>query len=111
MSPTRASFFALLTLLFASLATAQQQPSLVGTWEHKPGGGDDAIAVVLNADGTGVMDDERIKYTVTGDRIQMMVDDEKLTYTFKFDGENKLIISGGDLDGPTTFTRKGAPAP
>ena len=82
------------------------EPSVAGVWEHKAGL--ETITFALNPDGTGKIDDEACKYVVQGDRIVITTGDDKVTYSFKIDGDT-MTVSGGDLDQPTAFTRKGGP--
>src|SRR4051812_18589695 len=88
--------FAVLVLLSAQAAWAED-PALTGTWEHADGV--NTITVVLNADGTGKMDTEPVKWSATGTTLSMTVAGEVIKYTVKLDGDS-LTVSGGDLDKP-----------
>jgi hypothetical protein len=103
--------FRLLTLIalpvfsFGAVAAGQQQPNLNGSWQAKDGAL--VIRLVLNPDGTGTLDETPIKYQV---REARLIVDEAGTinnYMFKLEGD-VLIVSGGDLDSPLTFTRPGS---
>ena len=88
-------------------AMGQDAPSIAGTWEHKGANGE-TITFTLNPDGSAKIDDEAAKYTVAGNTISVVIDGETIRYTFKVEGDS-MTVSGGDLDKPTAFTRKGAP--
>src|SRR5688572_2813714 len=95
----------LLTLFMFATAAAQQDQALHGSWQAKDG--QLVIKLTLNPDGTGTLDDAPIKYQVRGARL---IVDEAGTinnYTFKLD-DGVLVVSGGDLDSPLTFTRQGS---
>ncbi len=102
----------LLTLLFAicllltSRTARAEDPPLAGTWEHADG--PNTITVILNADGTGKMDAEAVRWSATGNTLSMTVAGEVIKYTVKLEGDS-LTVSGGDLDKPTLFKRKAAP--
>lgn len=82
-------------------------PTIVGTWEHRSASGQ-VLVVTFDADGTGKMNDTRMDYTVTGDRLTISVAGSAVAYSLKLDGDT-LVISGGDLDAPTSFARKTPP--
>src|SRR5688572_5538567 len=88
-------------------AAAQDIANLPGTWEHKGAAGE-TITFTLNPDGSAKIDDESAKYTVAGDTIAVVIEGETIRYAFKIEGDS-MTVSGGDLDRPTTFTRKAAP--
>src|SRR5687768_2927516 len=95
----------LLMLLLPVTASAQQDQALHGSWQAKDG--QLVIKLTLNPDGTGTLDDAPIKYQIRGARL---IVDEAGTinnYTFKLD-DGVLVVSGGDLDSPLTFTRQGS---
>src|SRR5205085_1638946 len=80
---------------------------LNGTWEWKGEGF--AITLVLNPDGSGKLDEADISYSVQGDHLIVNDHGDEINYRFTLAGD-KLTLTGGDLDGPTTFMRKGAGA-
>jgi hypothetical protein len=82
-----------------------EELNLVGTWEHTDGA--TTIALVFNADGTGSMAGDAIKYTVAGNTLAMIVGMDVIKYTIRQDGD-AMTVSGGDLDKPTVFKKKGA---
>jgi hypothetical protein len=92
----------LIVLMMCASAGAQ---GVAGIWEHKDAASGETYKFVLNNDGSAIIDDARAKYTVAGDKIVVDDGDEKRAYQFKLDGDT-MIVSGGDLDGPTKFTRK-----
>ena len=100
----------LATVLLALLtlpARAADAPNVVGSWEYRDPNNGVTITFNLNPDGTGKVVDDDIKYTVAGDRINVVINGDTIAYTFKLDGET-MTVSGGDLERPTPFTRKGA---
>ena len=82
-------------------------PNLVGAWEFKDPASGESSTVVFNADGTGALNSDAVRYAVVGDRIRIVVAGETIEYGFKLDGD-ALTVSGGDLDRPETYRRKGA---
>lgn len=101
----RLSLLILLIVLSLTSASAQQEPGLLGSWQAKDG--ELVIRLILNPDGTGTLDEAPIKYQVRG--AKLIVDEAGTinNYTFKLDG-GVLVVSGGDLDSPLTFTRAGS---
>lgn len=95
---------ALVSLLAPSVLQAQADPRLVGTWEC--GEGDDKIVLELGADGKGTMDEDPITWRAQGETLEIGIEGEFLAYAIKMEGD-KLRVSGGDLDQPMTFQRKG----
>lgn len=92
-------------LMCSSIASAQQESGLIGSWQTKDGGL--VIRLTLNPDGTGTLDETPIKYNVKG--AQLIVNEEGTinNYTFKLTGD-VMVVSGGDLDSPLTFHRQGS---
>jgi len=93
--------------LFLAVAAAQQESRLFGSWQTKDSA-DSAVVIrlTLNPDGTGTLDNTRIKYSVRG--AQLIVNEEGTinNYAFKLNGD-EMVVSGGDLDAPLTFVRQG----
>jgi hypothetical protein len=85
---------------------AADAPNLVGTWEYKDPASGVTLTFLLNPDGSGKFADQPIRYTVEGDKLQLVADGEKITYNFKLDADT-MTVSGGDLDKPAAFMRKG----
>jgi hypothetical protein len=96
-------------IVVAHGARADLKDDLVGTWEYKHPPTGFVLSMTLGADGSGVMDDEPMKWSAAGDTLTVVQDGETQRYTIRLDG-NSLHASGGDLDEPITFTRKGAAA-
>jgi hypothetical protein len=68
------------------------------------------LTLILNADGTGKIDDESMKYVVKDNVLSV---DEKGSinrYAYQLNG-NRMTLSGGDLDKPMVFERQAPPAP
>jgi hypothetical protein len=96
-----------LVLLLAYPALALDRADLIGTWELS--GMAAAPTLVIAEDGTGSMVDSKVKWSVAGDKLTIEVEGESHVYGVALAGD-KLTLSGGDLETPTTFTRKGGPA-
>jgi hypothetical protein len=95
------------TLLFALLVVIcanAQQASIHGVWTANDPDNGSLITVVLNKDGTGKLDNDAIRFTIDGNRIQVTLNGEITTYNFKLQ-ENTLTVSGGDLDEPLKFVK------
>lgn len=93
-------------LLGASLTLlAQTNPNLIGTWHAKENGF--TMILILNANGTGTLDGDPIKFTVKGNTLAVTEDGDVNNYSFTLSG-NTLKLSGGDLDQPMVFERQGA---
>ena len=98
-----------LVLHVATCALADLKDDLVGTWEYKHAPTGLVLSMTLKADGSGVTDDEPMRWSASGNTLTVVQDGETTRYTVRLDG-NSLHASGGDLDEPVTFTRKGAAA-
>ena len=96
-----------LVFLWAVPALAQLAPNLTGTWKAKEGGV--TVTLALNADGTGTLDNAKIKYAVRGRTLSIDDSGTVNNYSFELAG-NKLTVSGGDLKQPMVFEREGGTA-
>lgn len=96
-------------LLFAQIGAKVQQSKIYGTWTAQLTGVE--MKLILNADGTGSLDGEKIKYTVQNSKINLTIisESETLTYDYVLQ-ENSLTVSGGDLEEKVIFTRSGSTA-
>lgn len=103
-----------LFLLMISVATFAQigaktktsaSSSLVGKWSNNSFGFD--MVLVLNADGSGSFDGEKITYTSTATSLNIKEAGQTTQYQYKLNG-NSLMLSGGDLDEAITFTKGGS---
>lgn len=99
-------FLGLLLVLIASFASFSRADDLVGTWNYSNQAIGDSITIVLNADGTGSLDDQAIRYVRNGNQLAVTLDGEQIVYTIQLSGD-QMIASGGDLEGKLTFVRKG----
>lgn len=100
-----AAGLAVLALLTSGRAIAQgTPPNLLGTWEWS----DEIypLTLTLNPDGTGILDEEPIRYTVAPGMLTIFEEGEAIEYEFTLAGD-KLTLSGGDLDETTVFVRQG----
>ncbi len=100
----KTSLFLFLLIGSSALLCAQSNPNLTGTWHAKENGF--TMILTLNADGTGLLDGDVIKYTVNGNKLAVKEGGDTNNYTFTLKG-NSLTLSGGDLDKPMTFDRQG----
>lgn len=100
-------FLLLPGLLLAQAAAKVQQTKIHGTWKADLEG--DEITLVLNADGTGNLDGDKIRYTVGGSKINVTIlaESQTLIYDYAWEG-NSLVVSGGDLEEKITLTRFGS---
>ena len=96
-----AVLMALITVCVASASA--QEPNLVGSWQTKDS--DLVMRVTFNPDGTGLLDNVAIKYTVRGDKLMVNEEGTINNYTFKLNGD-VLVVSGGNLESPLTFVRQ-----
>src|SRR5260221_8843248 len=93
-------------VLFATRAFAADVPSVAGVWEYKDPVVANSITFTLNADGTGKVDDEAVRYTVVGDKINIVTGGDTIAYTFKITGDTlKLTMPGGAGDNSIAFAR------
>lgn len=98
-------FFILLSACaFAQIGTKVQtsKPQLIGKWSNNEFGF--AMLLELNSDGSGNFDGERITYTSTASTLSVKQDGETTVYKYLIQN-NKLTLSGGDLDAPITFSK------
>ena len=92
--------------VFAQGDTKAQQNNIQGTWQSNSI--EDQTTLKLNADGSGEFDGESIRYTVKDNKFNLTIVAENQTIVYNYTlQENSLTISGGDLDEPVKFSRKG----
>ena len=91
----------------AQIGAKTQQGKIQGLWQNSSFGYQ--MTLILNADGTGEFDGDAIKYVAKDNKFTMTIvaEAETTIYNYNLQG-NSLTISGGDLEEPITFTRKGA---
>ncbi|HXM36637.1 MAG TPA: hypothetical protein VN920_15690, partial [Pyrinomonadaceae bacterium] len=71
----------LLALSFSSgFVLAQGDVNLVGTWQSKEANA--SLTLILNADGTGKLDEANIKYSITSNKLRVNEDGVINNYTF-----------------------------
>src|SRR5258706_11020858 len=97
-------------VLFATRALAADAPSVAGVWEYKDPVGANSITFTLNPDGTGKVDDDAVRFSGVGDKMNIVTGGDTFDYTFKISGV-AMTVSGGDVDKTTAFARKGAAPP
>jgi hypothetical protein len=96
--------------LISSVASAQvganvSHQKLVGVWVNSEDGS--TITFVINADGSGNLDEETISLRIIGSKLHIGTKDETLIYSFQIE-QDFLTISGGDLERPMKFSRQTA---
>lgn len=91
--------------LQAQIGAKVQQGKIYGTWISTESG--EQMKLILNADGTGQLDDEVIRFSTQANKLIVTVEGINTTYNFVMQG-NTLTVSDGDLNEPITFTRNGA---
>lgn len=99
---TTAFLTLVVSLLFA------QQPSknlqkIQGIWENNDIGVNSTIT--FNSDGTGAMEKDKFKYSITDTSINIKGSEGKLEYKYELKPEG-LLISGGDFEQPILFVKK-----
>ncbi|MEI6668676.1 MAG: hypothetical protein WCP29_11020 [Acidobacteriota bacterium] len=94
----------ILALPLGHTASAQTPGGLVGSWLANEGALN--ISLVINADGTGRLDDAPIRYVVSGNALTVTESGVVNRYTFTLNG-NALTLAGGDLDRAMNFKRQG----
>jgi hypothetical protein len=82
--------------------------ALPGTWEWRGEGF--VLTLAVDPDGTGKLDAAPIRWSVRGETLAIVEDGETIEYRFSLAGD-ALTLSGGDLDAPALFQRKGAAPP
>src|ERR1700730_2793462 len=102
---SRSSLLLLVLSSSSAFVLAQGDTNLAGTWQSKEA--NSSITLILNADGTGKLDEANIKYTVAGNKLRVNEDGVINNYTFSLRG-NTLTVSGGDLAQPLIFERQGS---
>jgi hypothetical protein len=94
-----------LLIAVTALARGQQSGSMVGTWNGSFQGF--PVQMVLNADGTGSFSGDPTRWRVQNNKL-ILTDSEGSSQAFDFRLQgSQLILSGGDLVSPMTFTRSG----
>ena len=100
-------FMACAIISSAQIGAKAQQGKIQGVWQNSSFGYQ--MILMLNADGTGEFDGDAIQYIAKEGKFTMTIiaDAQTLVYNYNLQG-NSLTISGGDLEGPVTFTRGGS---
>ena len=79
--------------------------TIEGNWHNNQFGFE--MVLMLNQGGSGEFDGENIQYKVSGDQLIITSQDGTTNYKYVLDQE-RLTLSGGDLDNPVIFTRIGS---
>jgi hypothetical protein len=91
----------------AQIGAKTQQNEIHGVWQNNSFGYQ--MTLMLNTDGTGEFDGESIKYIAKDNKFAMTIvaESQTINYNYNLQG-NSLVVSGGDLEVPVTFTRNGS---
>jgi hypothetical protein len=94
---------------FLLLISISANAQITGSWTANTQG--ETMSLILNADGTGVLDGERLRYKAQDGTLSVTITGESTTnnYNYSLNG-NSLTVSGGDLDEPINFKRVGKPS-
>lgn len=99
--------FSVIFIVSTSLAQlgANAQPNKIqGIWLNNSFGYQ--MKLILNADGSGEVDGEPIRYTVTENKFTITIIEEGQTHVYNYTlRENSLTLSGGDFEEPVIFMR------
>lgn len=90
---------------FGQIGAKAQQTKLQGTWVNNDFGFQ--MILMLNHDGTGEFDGEVVKYTTQADKLIISQQSTATTYEYKLQ-PNSLLLSGGDVEKPITFSQQGS---
>lgn len=84
--------------------TSKASAQITGTWQNNEYG--HLMTVVFNADGSGQLDGEQIKYSIKGTTLTVttLADAEEIDYSYTLSG-NVLTVTGGDLEQPLKLTK------
>lgn len=99
----------LVALPLAAQTTAPRRPRLEGNWQAKV---DDAIRnIMVRSDSSAQFGDQVARWRVVGDSLWITLGDGVWqVYGLKLEND-KLTLSGGDLDKPVTLRRTGPAVP
>lgn len=95
------------SLLTVSAVSAQKASknaqTILGIWENNDAGVNSTVT--FNADGTGAMEKDKFKYTLTDSTINVKASEGKIEYKYEIKPEG-LLIFGGDFEQPILFVKK-----
>jgi hypothetical protein len=93
----------------AGRAVAQPAPGVVGTWQVPDGDGD-PVTLVLEADGSGSLDGDDVRWTLAGGVLTLAMEGATMGYRAVVT-ETTLQLAGADLRQPLTLRRAAPAAP
>lgn len=104
-----------LSIVALSLAAVQgtavaqtQLPIMDGTWETDTPDGPREI--IIRHDSSASYGDETVRWRLEGDSLHLAFGDEWIVYGYALD-QNKLTLTGGDLEDPIELRRTGPATP
>lgn len=102
--------FTAFCLFLSTMASAQigkqinsGKTGIAGTWINSQFGYE--MKLVLEPDSSGSFDDEKLRYSLSGNKLTIISNGESTAYQYVIEND-ALILSGGDLDASVTFTRR-----
>lgn len=99
--------FSVTMLTVCTTASAQKvsknSQKILGVWENNDAGVNSTVT--FNADGTGAMEKDKFKYTLTDSTINVKASEGKIEYKYELKSEG-LLIFGGDFEQPILFVKK-----
>ncbi len=104
-----------LSIVALSLAAVQgtavaqtQLPIMDGTWETDTPDG--RREIIIRPDSSASYGDETVRWRLEGDSLHLAFGDEWIVYGYALD-QNKLTLTGGDLEDPIELRRTGPATP
>lgn len=88
-------------------AKVKSSTSIEGEWSNQEYGYN--MVLIIQSGGKGTFDGENMTYSVSGNQLMMNWEGQVINYNFIV-ANNVLTLSGGDLDNPIKFIRKGETA-
>lgn len=101
-------FLLSITFLLLPAVLSAQEVRLEGTWQAQtPDGPRD---IVIRADSSASYGDETVRWRLEPDSILIAFGDEWMVYGLDY-RDNRVVMSGGDLEEPIEFRRVGPATP
>jgi hypothetical protein len=100
-------FFLISFVALSAYAQKSDAEKFIGRWVSNDAGY--TMEATFKADGTGIVDGDRVIWTAQSGSLVLTVDGEKETYKYVFN-ESGFRVSGGDLEMPLNFKKANASA-